>query len=293
MRFIRIPQTALRTYIRVPVLKRGNSIYRVILSYFSTTYLMSKFSILSAFILLCANLPGGLAGPVMVIRQMGEESRPVDAVPIEARQELVTSIVGGLTSIVGGVLAAAPSAVEDFEATVTSVVGDVTSVVGGVTSVIGGASSLLKPSLPSRMYSQCRGFIPRPRRPPGISSRPEEEDSRPSLGASLPLLHHPVPWKISKPDRLPVTSVVGVVTSVVGGVTSVIGGILAVETAAHRPSQPCGFTSGPRCHRHPRSCEVTSIVEGVLAAETAAPRLIYDGGSPKWCCHFRGRTRRC
>ncbi len=198
---------------------------------------MSKFSILSAFILLCANLPGGLAGPVMVIRQMGEESRPVDAVPIEARQELVTSIVGGLTSIVGGVLAAAPSAVEDFEATVTSVVGDVTSVVGGVTSVIGGV-----------LAAETVAPVPYVTASAVVSSQDLEgrQDLVTSGGGGLTSIVRSVlaaPAPSSAVEDLEarqagVTSVVGGVTSVVGGVTSIIGGILAVETAAPVPASP-------------------------------------------------------
>ncbi|KAK0463758.1 uncharacterized protein EV420DRAFT_1745271 [Desarmillaria tabescens] len=82
---------------------------------------MSKFAILSAFVLLCAQLPGGLASPAMMKRQ-GHEQGPVDppaapTKPIEARQAVVTSVVGGVTSVVGGV---------------TSVVGGVTSIIGGI-----------------------------------------------------------------------------------------------------------------------------------------------------------------
>ncbi len=234
---------------------------------------MSKFSILSAFILLCANLPGGLAGPVMVIRQMGEESRPVDAVPIEARQELVTSIVGGLTSIVGGVLAAAPSAVEDFEATVTSVVGDVTSVVGGVTSVIGGV-----------LAAETVAPVPYVTASAVVSSQDLEgrQDLVTSGGGGLTSIVRSVlgaPAPSSAVEDLEarqagVTSVVGGVTSVVGGVTSIIGGILAVETAAPVPASPVASPQDldaiviPVVAKLPPSSRASSLLKPPLPASS-------------------------
>ncbi|KAG7448113.1 uncharacterized protein BT62DRAFT_918563 [Guyanagaster necrorhizus] len=132
---------------------------------------MTKFAILSALVLLCAYVPGGQAGPAMVKGQLGaEHGHPVAAIPtkvIEARQAVVTSVVGGVTSIIGGArdglvislggevtlgglftiessgLSEASKAIEAEVAAITSVVGGVTSVVGGVTSVVGGVTSVV------------------------------------------------------------------------------------------------------------------------------------------------------
>ncbi|KAK0463757.1 uncharacterized protein EV420DRAFT_1638677 [Desarmillaria tabescens] len=203
---------------------------------------MSKFAILSAFVLLCAQLPGGLASPAMVKRQ-GHEQGPVDppaapTKPIQARQAVVTSVVGGVTSVVGGV----------------------TTVVGGVTSIVGGILADEPVATATTVLDRRDGVAI-------------------SVGGDITFDGHftvdtdAAASKAVEAQVAAVTSIVGGVTSVVGGVTSIIGGILADESTA-APSATAIASKAVEA----RQAVVTTVINGMTSVigvlgdeSTAAP----------------------
>ncbi|SJL00796.1 uncharacterized protein ARMOST_04110 [Armillaria ostoyae] len=118
---------------------------------------MSKFAILSVFVLLYAHLPGGLASPTILDRPPSLGDSPpslgasfsvlwrISKLPPPQSLGGVTSVVGGVTSVVLAVETAVPvpaSAVPHARQDL------VTSVVGGLTSIVGGVLGAPAPSRP-------------------------------------------------------------------------------------------------------------------------------------------------